>query len=58
MGGVAQRLVRGEAVGQHDRVDALGPERVDRHRGAEGGVDAAGEAEHDARKAVVVDIVA
>ena len=50
VGGVRERLVRGVAVGQHDAVHALGPERVDRHRGAERRVDAAGEAEHHARE--------
>ena len=34
------------------------PKRVDRHRGAKRRIDAAREAEHDARKAVVLDIVA
>ena len=36
----------------------LGAQRVDRHRRAERRIDAAGEAQHDAGKAVVVDIVA
>ena len=39
-------------------MDPVGTERVDRHRGAERRIDAAGEPEHHARKAVLVDIVA
>ena len=57
-GGVGEQFVRGEAVGQHHRMDALGAERVDRHRRAERQVDAAREAEHHAGEAVLVDIVA
>ena len=37
---------------------ALSTERVDRHRRAQSRIDAAGKAEHDTRKAVVLDIVA
>ena len=57
-GGVGERFVRGEAVGQHHRVHARRAERVHRHRRAESRVDAARKPEHDAGKAVVVDIVA
>ena len=57
-GGVGERLVRGEAIRQHDRVDAFGAERVDGDCRAEGRVDPAGEAEHHPRKPIVLDIVA
>ena len=56
--GVAQRFRRGEAIGQHHGVDASGAQRVDGHGGAERRIDAAGEAEHDAGKPVVLDVIA
>ena len=57
-GGIVERFLRGELVGQHHAAHALGAERIDRHRRAQRGIDAAGQAEHDAGKAVLVDVVA
>ena len=54
---VAQAFRRRVAIGEHDAVDALRSERIDRHRGADCGIDAAGQSEHDALEAVLVDIV-
>ena len=58
LGGIVERFLRGEAVGQHHAAHALRPQRIDRHRRAQRGIDAAGEADDDAGKAVLVDIVA
>ena len=57
-GRIVEALVRGVAIGQHDAMDALLAERIDRHHRADRRIDAAGEAEHDAGKAVLVDVVA
>ena len=56
--GIVERVLRGEAIRQHHAAHALGAERIDRHRRAQRGIDAAGEAEHDALEAVLVDVVA
>ena len=56
-GGIVEAVARGVARGHHHRVDALGPERIDRDRGREGRVDAARQAEHHAGEAVLGDIV-
>ena len=58
LGGIAQALIAGEGVGQHDAMHALGAERIDGHGDAERRVDAAGKSEHHAGEAVLVHIVA
>ena len=55
---IVQRFLRGVSVGQHHAAHALGAQRIGRHRGAQRGIDAAGQPEHHALKAVLVDIVA
>ena len=56
--GIVQAVARGVARRHHHRVHPLRPQRVDRDRGRERGIDAAREAQHDAGEAVLVDIVA
>ena len=55
---VGERVFRSEFVGQHYAVNALRAERVGGKCGAECRVDAAGKAEHDAGKTVLLDVVA
>ena len=57
-GRVRQAFLGGVAIGQHDAMDAPGTQRIDGHRRGDRRIDAAGEAEHDAGKAVLVDVVA
>ena len=55
---IVKGLWRGEAIGQHHAAHACRAERVGREHRHQRGIDAAGETQHYARKAVLVDIVA
>ena len=56
--GIVERFLRREFVRQHQAAHALRAQRIDRHRRAQRGIDAAGQAQHHAGKAVLVDVVA
>ena len=58
LAGVGDRACRRVAVRQHHAVHLIGAERIDRDRRAERGIDAAGNAEQHAGKAVLADVVA
>ncbi len=51
-------ILRGIARGHRHRMHALGAQRIDRDAQRQRRIDAAGESQHHARKAVLVDIVA
>ena len=55
---VLQRLIRGEAIGQHDAMHLVRAQRIHRHCRAERRIHPAREAQHHAGKAVFRDIIA
>ena len=58
LGGVVERILRGEPVRQHHAADAVGAKRIHRHHRAQRRVDAAGQAQHHALEAALLDVVA
>ena len=56
--GVFQRMRAGVGRRHHQRVHALGPQRIGRHRGGQRRIDAARQADHDRREARLVHVVA
>src|ERR1700686_2223057 len=58
LGGVVERHLRGESKRQHHAADTISAQRIDRNRGAQRGIDAAGYAQQHAGKSVFADIIA